>query len=377
MSMSASSLAIGLMSGTSADGIDAALVELHGIGPGTTVTTRGFVTVDYSAGVRDRIFACFNGSVADVCALNVEMGEEFARAAAAVAEMARVRLRDVDFIASHGQTVWHNPPGGAAMPSTLQIGDGSVIAQRTGRPTVCDFRTADMAAGGQGAPLVPLLDDLLFRTPGRRRVALNIGGVANVTIVDGDREGVLAFDTGPGNALIDACAKRADPALRYDKGGALAASGRVDEDLLAELLAHPFFATPPPRSTGRELFGEPFAQRYFAKYANMAISDLAATFTAFTARSIAEALARFAGGPVDEVIASGGGIHNPTLMEMLRSALGGVPLTTSATYGLDPDAKEAIAFAVIAHQTMHGLPGNVPSATGAKRAVTLGKICLP
>lgn len=370
-----SRLAIGLISGTSVDGIDAALVRLHGHGRATRIETLAYECVPHPAGLRDRIFDSFHGGVELICQLNFDIAEAFAEACGIVAERANVSLGEVDIIASHGQTIYHIPPDRKKlMPgSTLQIGDGNVIAARTGCLVVSDFRTADMAAGGDGAPLVPLADYYLFHDPAVRRIAGNIGGIANITILHESLPDIVAFDTGPGNMLIDAVAQAIDPALSCDRDGALAAQGTVEDSLLNELLSHQYFQQPPPKTTGRELFGVQYARTLLDRTPRDRWRDLAATVTAFTARSMADAMVRWAPG-AQELVLAGGGIHNPTLMRMLREATPGLAIRTTADFGVDPDAREAIAFAILGNETIHGSPGNVPSATGASRPAVLGKI---
>lgn len=380
-----SRVAIGLMSGTSADGCDAALVRLHGHGAGTRVETIAFRSDPWPPETRAAILACFDGRTSDVCALNFELGEAFADACLAVVADAGMAIGDVDFVASHGQTVWHIPATKDQPGSTLQIGESAVIAERVGCIAVSDFRVRDIAAGGQGAPLVPFVDRLLFSQAGVRRAMLNIGGIGNTTLVDGDvPENLVAFDTGPGNSLIDFAARHADPNARFDRDGALAASGRVDAGLLKELLAHPYFAEVPPKSTGRELFGRAMFDRILRERPAVSAADFAATYTEFTGRTIAEAIARFLApsGPIHEVVVSGGGAHNPVLMRSIAANMANLfsrppALRTSAEFGIGIDAKEAIAFAVLGNETLHGSPGNVPAATGARHPAVLGKIALP
>lgn len=378
-------IAIGLMSGTSADGCDAALVRLHGHGTATRVETLAFRSDPWDPAVRASILQCYDGHVSDVCRMNFALGEAFAASCLRVAADAGLAIGEVDFVASHGQTVWHIPPAPQHPGSTLQIGESAVIAERTGCVVVSDFRVRDIAAGGQGAPLVPFIDRLLFSERGKRRVLVNIGGIGNVTLVDGDApQKLVAFDTGPGNSLIDFAAQHADAGLRYDRDGLLAASGRVDDRLLAQILAEPYFAQSPPKSTGRELFGRAMFDRVLGERPGISPADLAATYTELTARSLAEAIARFlaSSGPLHEVVVSGGGAHNPVLMRSIRGHLGRLlspapALRTTEEFGVGIDAKEAIAFAVLGNETLHGSHGNVPAATGAKKEVVLGKIALP
>ncbi len=371
-------LAVGLMSGTSTDGIDAALVRLRGAGDSTQVETLALRAMPFTPELRDQILACMDGHVSDVCELNVLLAEEYAKAALAVMEDAKVERTSVAFIASHGQTVYHIPRGQSRACSSLQIGDGSAIATRTGILTISDFRLADIAAGGEGAPLVPFFDRLIFLKPGSRRVLLNIGGVGNITLV-AEGEPALAFDTGPGNAPLDLVANAIDPSLSCDEGGLLARKGVVDEFLLKRLLQHSYFAARPPKSTGRELFGKEYVDVLLAGYPPDHRIDLLATLTALTARSIAQAIREFlpGGDHIDEVLASGGGVHNPMLMDHLKQALAPTPIRTTDELGVSVDAKEAIAFAVLGNQLLHGLAGNLPSATGAKHPALLGKISLP
>lgn len=369
---------VGLMSGTSADGIDAALVEVEGCGPGTKVKLLAFETVPIDDELRRGIFSLFGpaASLDELCQLNFALGEAFARAALKVIRGAGLKPTEVDLIGSHGQTVRHLPKGAPA--STLQIGEPAVIAQRTGIPTIADFRTADMALGGQGAPLVPLMDLLLFGHGLRGRVMLNIGGIANATILPagGEAGQVRAFDLGPGNALIDGAASHfSGGRLRCDQDGQGAAAGRVDQTLFDELMGHEFLALPPPKSTGREEFGAAFLAGLLARY-QLSPADWLATLTAFTVRAIAEGLERFAHTSVDEVWVSGGGAHNLHLMELLSAALPGIKVDKLDKLGISVDAKEAVAFAVLANETLMGRPGNLPSATGAQRAAILGKIAL-
>jgi anhydro-N-acetylmuramic acid kinase len=339
-----------------------------------------FQSVPYDAAVRERVLACARNAAtpADLCGLNALLGELFASAAEQVARKVSAKAGPLLFAASHGQTVWHQPEDDGFYPrGTLQLGEAARIARRLGVPVVSDFRQQDIAAGGQGAPLVPLLDDLLLRHARERRVALNIGGIANVTYLPRVDEPapVIAFDTGPGNALLDeAAALVTDGKLTCDRDGALAASGRVDETLLAELLADGYFAMPPPRSTGRERFGGRMARGLAGR--GMRGKDLLATLTEFTAATISASVATWL-PPVDRVVASGGGMRNPELVRRLQSRLGAVPLTPIEAFGLDGDAKEAVAFAVLGLYTLMGRPANVPSATGACRPVCLGKITLP
>ena len=373
---------IGLMSGTSVDGIDAAVVEVRGAPPDLSATLLSFTYVPFEADQQSRVFALFDrvqGTVDRICQMNFRLGEWFAEAALRAIDEAGLSRQEIDLIASHGQTIYHAVGEGADVQSTLQIGEAAVIAARTGITTVADFRVADVAAGGQGAPLVSYVDWLLLRDDQHVRAVQNIGGIGNVTYLPAgdDPAGVLAFDTGPGNVLIDDAARRAsDGTLTYDRDGHLAAQGQVDQPLLAELLAHPYLAQPPPKTTGRELFSVSFGEHVWmrGKSHGLRDADIVATLTAFTAASIADAYAQFLPQQPDEVILGGGGASNPVLVRMLQQRLSPTRVTTHEALGLSSDAKEAIAFAVLAYETIHGRTGNLTTCTGAASRTVLGKV---
>lgn len=376
--------AIGLMSGTSADGIDAALVEVARESDDLRWTLRAFECVPFPDEVRRGILSLCDantGRVDAICRMNALLGEYFADAALAVCQKGGMRPEQVDAIGSHGQTIHHVPEpfamGGKTVRATLQIGDPAVIAERTGITTVADFRARDMAAGGQGAPLVPLVDFLLFRSTGAGRVMLNIGGIANVTALPAGcaASDVFAFDTGPGNMVIDGLMQvLTQGAQGYDAGGRFAAQGRVLDALLDDLMGHPYFAALPPKSTGREVFGREMVARLLDS--GEVAHDLVRTATAWTARSIADAIARFVLPvcEISEVVASGGGVENPVLMGDLQQALGSIRLRRVEELGLPSEAKEAVAFAVLAFETLSMRPGNVPRVTGAAHPVVLGSV---
>ena len=422
---------VGLMSGTSADGVDAAIVDIEESGGGltgghglacsakryagsrsrearataakmaATQEARGmnlhgtspqgtrllaFEVFAYPPALRRQVLRLCepeSGRVDDICHYNFVLGEFFAEAVARVCEKSGVAMRSIDLIGSHGQTIYHSPKpkrcGGRAIRSTLQIGEPSVIAERTGITTVADFRPRDMAVGGQGAPLVPYADYILFNHKQLSRAIQNIGGIANVTYLPAccRQADVIAFDTGPGNMVIDRIvALAAGGGRRYDAEGKMAAKGSVDAKLLSGLLRHPFFRRLPPKSTGREEFGFAYADRIYqkARKSSLAKADIVATVTAFTAVSIAQAYRRFLPAMPDEVILCGGGAHNATLVDMLQRELGDIKIRKTDEFGISVDAKEAVSFALLAYATIKELPGNIPTATGAEKAVVLGKI---
>lgn len=365
------------MSGTSLDGIDAALVEIEGDRPEWRLL--GFDTLPYPADRREEIHGCIlEGDAASMTRLHARLGEWFADAVLRVCEGAGVDPADVDLIGSHGQTVWHQPPQEAERGATLQLGDAATVAERTGIPVVSDFRSRDVAAGGEGAPLVSWVDQLLF-TDDHVRILQNIGGMSNLTRLPprGSTDPIVAFDTGPGNALIDTAAELATNGRdRFDRDGELARHGTVDESLLTELMEDPFFKRRPPKSTGREAFGRRYVQTLVERRRPAdrdAWADLTATLTALTARSIARAVEQWAApGDEGEVVVSGGGARNSTLMAMLKEALDPVPVCTGEALGFEPEAKEALAFAVLAWAHVIGRPANVPSVTGADGPRVLG-----
>jgi anhydro-N-acetylmuramic acid kinase len=362
----------GIMSGTSLDGIDTAVVEIRG----NKVTTLGHATVAYPEALRQRILAVSNAqcTTGDISRLNFELGTQYARAVMNTCRRNRIELTSLELVGCHGQTIYHQGKG--LVPNTMQIGEASVIAEMLGLPVVSDFRTRDMAAGGQGAPLVPFVDLLLLASKKIHRVALNIGGIANITILPAGAQAddVKAFDTGPGNMVMDQLVERMSGGKeRFDKNGAVGARGRVNRALLDELLKDDYFPAPPPKSAGREQYGSAFVDRLVGT--GLPFPDLLATATVFTAATIASAIQWF-GTRATEVIASGGGTHNRLLMSQLSAFLPECRVTTTAEFGIDPDAKEAIAFAVLAHRTWKRQSGNLPSATGARRPVILGKITL-
>lgn len=373
-------LVLGMISGTSADGIDVVIVEITGAPPALQWHLIKHYHTEFTPELRAEILACVrpeHGTVDRLCALNFRLGEAFARAALDAIAAAGLQAEQVDLIGSHGQTLWHIPTGSDA--STLQLGEAAIIAERTGITTISNFRTRDMAAGGQGAPLVPYLDVLLFTHPTLTRAAQNIGGIGNVTYLPprDSSHAPLAFDTGPGNMLIDDAAQRAtNGAWSFDRDGTLAAHGRVDETLLHELLQEPYLHASPPKTTGRELFGAQFSARVWerARARGLGDYDIVATLTAFTAHSIARAYRDFLPTFPDEVIVSGGGARNTTLMQMLRELLAPARVMPIDEFGIPSEAKEALAFAVLAYETYHHRPSNLPAATGARRAVVLGSI---
>jgi len=408
----------GVMSGTSADGINVALVHFSGetapaprqasVGTGdspvhlklleksgletdpahpprpSSFTLLAHVEYPFPAAVRRTILATMNAGrarVADLARLNFLLGELYAEAVAQTARQHRAKL---DLVGCHGQTIYHQgvaaPFLGRKLAVTWQTGEGAVIAARLGVPVVSDFRPADMAAGGKGAPLVPFLDYFLYRDPRIGRIAQNIGGIANLTAIPAGASlrQVVAFDTGPGNMVIDAVMEKLF-GRRYDRDGKVAASGQVRDRVIAQVMRESFFRQRPPRTAGREEFGREFVGRFLRACRGASKADLAATATALTARSIADAIQRFVlrrQKNYRELIVSGGGAKNPTLMAMLRTELAplGIELHFSDEFGVPTEAKEAVAFALLAHETWHRRPSNVPSATGATRPATLGKI---
>ncbi len=376
---------LGLMSGTSLDGVDAALVQVEERDGRLGAYVEAFRSTAYDPEQRAAIKGGLAGGPRELCRLNVALGGWFADAALQLLESVRVAPAELAAIGSHGQTIWHEPPGGAGAPgSTLQLGEPAVIAERLGAAVISDFRARDVAAGGHGAPLVPLVDQLIFSTPGGRRALQNIGGMANVTLLppEGWSEPVLAFDTGPGVAVIDAVVEMVSGgAERYDLDGCRGARGRPSEKLLGLLLDDDFFRERPPKSTGRERYGSEYAAEVVRKGRELGLSadDLVASVTALTARTIANAYRDFfadEAGP-DECVVSGGGARNPTLMQMLVEALDPLPVTDLSALGWDPDAKEAAAFAILAHLHLRGIPGNLPSVTGASGPRVLGKLTPP
>jgi anhydro-N-acetylmuramic acid kinase len=346
----------GVMSGTSLDGIDVAIVEIRG----RHIETVGFQSTPYPATTRITLLGELQ--TAQISRLNFYLGELYARAVLKAAN----RFGLVQLIGCHGQTVFHE--GGS---NSLQIGEPAVIAEQTGLPVVSNFRARDIAAGGEGAPLVPFVDFRLFRHPARARVALNIGGIANVTVIppSAGPDDVTAFDTGPGNMVIDALALEfTNGRQSFDRDGRIAASGRINRKLLSQLLRDSYYRKPGPKSAGREQYGAVFVKRM--RESEPSLENLIATATALTAATIARALRGIEG----DLIVSGGGVHNRQLMAEIAAFLPRMQVAASADYGIDPDAKEAIAFAVLAYETWHGRPANLPSATGARRAVVLGDI---
>jgi anhydro-N-acetylmuramic acid kinase len=371
-------IVVGLMSGTSVDGIDAAVAEIGHVGDALHVQLLGYRESPIDEELRRRIHRLFDPRQAgadEICEVNVLLGEAFAAAAATALREAGVQA---DLIASHGQTVWHEVSPGHTR-STLQLGEPSVIAERLGVTTVADFRPRDIAAGGQGAPLASWGDALLFGDPKLSRAVQNIGGIGNVTWVPpgGQWEAMLAFDTGPGNALIDHAAWRLSGGMqRFDVDGAMAAAGHVDDSLLGDLLSDPYFVAQPPKSTGRELFGaqlvDPYIDRALAH--GFSANDVVATLTAFTASSIADQYRRFLPGRPDEVVVGGGGSRNPVLMQLLSELLDPAQLRLHEEFGLPSLGREAVYFALMGFEALHGRANTVPTCTGASHAVVMGKL---
>lgn len=383
--------AVGLISGTSMDGVDAALVGIRGPAGRPVVRLRAFRTFPYPASLHKRLFGLAAGrttTAREISTLNFLLGETLADAALAICHEGGIAPRKLAVIGSHGQTVFHqgSPSRGKGgsylgqrLASTFQTGEPALIAERTGAPVVADFRVADMAAGGHGAPLVPLVDYLLLRHPKQGTVALNLGGIANLTVIPAAArpEVVFGFDTGPGNMLIDGLVRHFTHGRKaYDAGGQWAAQGKIIEPVFRRMLHAPFFHERPPKSAGREEFGEEFLRKYLLNRRSQSPANLLRTATELTACSLARAIERFVFPRVrvHRLIVSGGGAHNPLLMVRIRELLPQVAVHLSDRYGLPIDAKEAMAFAVLAARTLDELPGNLPGVTGARHSVVLGKL---
>ena len=415
---------IGLMSGTSVDGIDAAIVEIAGHGLETEVDLIAFETFPFPTGVPQRILALCHpdtGRVDDICEMNFYIGHLFAEAVKHTLQKSGIRANDIDLIGSHGQTIHHLPGNTSAdlrigqgeknakgktsvqtasetifchrqkmsknpifKKSTLQIGEPAVIAHETGIPTIADFRVADMAAGGQGAPLVSYPDYLLFRDNFKTVGLLNIGGIANLTVLpaNGTFDSVSAADTGPGNMCIDAVVTEiTERAEHYDRDGTRAAQGKAHQTLIDAWLKHPFFQLPPPKTTGREMFGHTYAMECLeaCRKHELSDNDCIATLTELTVQTIVGYITRFVTEQnlIDLLYVSGGGVHNQTIMRRLGELLSDTSVESVDTSGISADAKEAIAFAILANETLHGNAGNLPSATGASVRKILGKFVCP
>ena len=383
---------IGLMSGTSVDGIDAAIVEIRGHGLETAVDLIAFETFPFPTGVPQRILALCQpdtGRVDDICEMNFYIGHLFAEAVKGILQKSGMSASDISLIGSHGQTIHHLPKDASTnrndshYPSTLQIGEPAVIAHETGILTIADFRVADMAAGGQGAPLIAYPDYLLFRDSVKTVGLLNIGGIANITVLPANcsLDSVSASDTGPGNMCIDAVVREITGGTEhYDKAGMRAAQGTAYQPLINEWLKHPFFQLRPPKTTGREMFGNTFAMECLAGCRKHGLSDndCIATLTELTCQTITHYIERFAGqSPINVLYVSGGGVHNRTVFHRLSEMLADTDVEPVDNSGISADAKEAIAFAILANESLHGHSGNVPFATGASVRKILGKFVCP
>jgi len=365
---------VGLMSGTSLDGISAAVARFRDASDGRVdVDLLAFTSRQYTSSERSRLSAALGGGTpAEYCRLNFDLGGWLADAAIAVMAEAGVAREDIAAIASHGQTIWHEPGH-----STWQWGEAAVIAERTGIDVVDDFRVRDVAAGGQGAPLVPIADAMLFSSASDWRGLQNLGGIGNVTVVPprGDISGVRAFDTGPGVAVIDGVTHAVRPDLAYDQDGKLARAGKPNMRIVKELMAHPYFSAQPPKSTGRELFNSDYVQKLIAtaRAGGASDEDIIATAVELTAQSVGDAYRRFIAEPVREVLVSGGGAINPVLFGAIVKAAAPVKVRHFDDVYFDGEAKEAVAFALLGYLHVTKRPGNVPSATGARGARVLGK----
>ena len=381
-------LVIGFMSGTSADGIDAVLAEIYGHGTATRVKQRDFVFIPFAPEVRAEILRLASGgsaAAADFCRMNFLLGELYCEAGRELCRHAGVSKADIDLIGNHGQTFWHIPNEeeylGHRLRSTLQLGEDAMLAEEFSCPVIGDFRVRDMAAGGLGAPLVPYTEFLLYRSETEHTALQNIGGIGNITLLPAGcaLSDVTAFDTGPGNMLIDAAIARiTNGEKRYDANGAMAASGRVSEALLAQLMRDPYLSRRPPKTTGREHYGAAFVDSIFAAANERKLSDadILATVTDFTAQTIAAAIRDFCAVRPARLIVGGGGSRNGTLMADIAAALPDVRVLTNEDLGFDGDAKEAVAFAVLANEAIFARCSNAPGATGARHGAVLGKITL-
>jgi len=381
-------LVIGLMSGTSADGIDAALVRISGYALQTRVEQLGFVTLPFAPGVRERILTLAGGETGgsrEMCLMSFLLGQLSAEACLAVCERAGIAKDQIDLIGSHGQTLWHIPRAeeylGHMLSATCQVGEASVLNEAFDCPVVSDFRVRDMAAGGQGAPLVPYTEYLLYRSETETIALQNIGGIGNVTILP--RKGTLsdtyAFDTGPGNMVMDALVGRMTGGKQtFDDGGRFAASGNVNIELLRWMLNDDYLTQQPPKTTGRERYGALYVDRLCneAERLHLSGADQVATATRFTAECIAKGIHLFGKPKPDKLIVGGGGSRNATLLRFIADALPDMAVMTNEALGFDSDSKEAVAFAILANECVHGVCNNAPKATGARHPAVLGKISL-
>lgn len=372
---------VGLMSGTSLDGLDAVLARFDGTPDALSWEIEAFDSAPYESDFRARLLSNLEaGGPEELCLLHTEIGERFADAVTRLLKEAGVDPSDVDLVGSHGQTVWHVPPSNGTRGSTLQLGDPATIAERTGIDVVSDFRARDMAAGGHGAPLVPMADRLLYSDPSERRALQNLGGIGNVTWLDRagpEAAAVLAFDTGPGCGLVNAATELATGGrMPYDEDGALARGGSADSALVDRLLEHPYFGEEPPKSTGREVFGRPYVQSLAAELEiddRARWQDLIASLTLFTARSMGQAYRRWVlPRGLDRVYLMGGGSRNPAMVDFIRAELPEVPVVDGSELGVNPDAREALAFAALAWAHVARIPGNEAEATGARGPRVLG-----
>ncbi|EEW37164.1 anhydro-N-acetylmuramic acid kinase AnmK [Granulicatella adiacens ATCC 49175] len=377
-------LAVGLMSGTSLDGVDTVLCEISGQDESTKVKQLYFKTYDIPESLRTKIRKCCSRELIPVdliCSVNFELGYLFADSVKSLCKDANVKLEDLSFIASHGQTIFHIPkPYDDYVPSTLQIGEAAIIANECKTKVISNFRVMDMAVGGEGAPLVPYSETLLYSEENQAVALQNIGGIGNVTVLPkkGDTKKVIAFDTGPGNMMIDE-AVRTFYGKKYDTDGYYARQGNLISSLAAELKEHPYFNLEIPKTTGREMFGEHFTKSILEKYHSCEPNDLIHTFTWFTAYSIAYHYKKYLISEygLKKCIIGGGGAYNSYLLELIRNEIPEVTVMTQEEHGFSSEAKEALAFVILGNQTYHRSPSNVPSATGAKKSVILGQITYP
>lgn len=381
-------LAIGLMSGTCTDGIDAALVQMEGSYTSTSVQLVEFITIPYDPQLRTKLIQLSSGSFGgsyEISKMNFLLGKLFTDACLAVCEKAKILPTNIDFIASHGHTIYHQPLAEEyhqhTVTSTLQIGEPSVISERMHCPVISDFRVRDMAAGGLGAPLVPYAEYILYRSDEKNIALQNIGGIGNITYIPSNAtlEDIMAFDTGPGNMIMDALISiNTDQKQTFDENGAIASAGIINEDLLHWLLLDPYLFMAPPKTTGREYYGNEFVKKLMIKASTLNVSfpDLMATTTMFTAKAIEINVNKHLPKLPDLLIVGGGGSQNKTLMKYISNTLANCKVLTNEDIGFDSNAKEAIAFAILGNETLFGNPNNVPLATGAKHAVVMGKITL-